>query len=81
MLDCLPIVAKELLVDSQAWHTEDIMRKLERDTHEEERAWQRDQVDQEFWDRLLALKERHLEAQEWQVAMVARTVETTEEDH
>ncbi|KYO27046.1 hypothetical protein Y1Q_0018208 [Alligator mississippiensis] len=33
----------------------------------------------EFWDRLLALKERHLEAQERQAAMLARAMEVTGE--
>lgn len=38
-------------------------------------------MDQEFWNRLLALEERHLEVQKWQAAMVARVVEAMEEDH
>ncbi|KYO48320.1 hypothetical protein Y1Q_0024687 [Alligator mississippiensis] len=48
--------------------------------HEWEKDWERDRVDQKFWDRLLALENRHLEAQKWQAAMVARVVEAMEED-
>ncbi|KYO31367.1 hypothetical protein Y1Q_0009066 [Alligator mississippiensis] len=48
---------------------------------EQKRDQERDWADQEFRDRLLALEERHLEAQELQAALVAKAVETIVEDH
>ncbi|KYO23613.1 hypothetical protein Y1Q_0002253 [Alligator mississippiensis] len=69
LLDHLVTAAKEGPVDWPAWHVEDVVHKQEGD-----------QVDQEFQDRLLALKEMHLQAQKRQITMVATAVEVTEED-
>ncbi|KYO41225.1 hypothetical protein Y1Q_0011065 [Alligator mississippiensis] len=63
-LDQLVTVAEEHLADSQAWRMEDIALGEARDQCEEERDWWRDQEDQEFGDRLLALENRHMEALE-----------------
>ncbi|KYO31276.1 hypothetical protein Y1Q_0016988 [Alligator mississippiensis] len=74
------MVAEKRLADSWARCNEDIACKRERVTHREERIRQRDWVKQEFWTRVLALKERYLEAQQWQASMVARAVEVMEQD-
>ncbi|KYO42284.1 hypothetical protein Y1Q_0022154 [Alligator mississippiensis] len=69
------MVAEERLVDLWAWRMKDIICKQERDRERDLSG-----ADQEFRDRFLALEKMHLGAQEWHVALVARAVETTEED-
>ncbi|KYO19026.1 hypothetical protein Y1Q_0018976 [Alligator mississippiensis] len=84
------MVAKEWQVDSWDQYLEDMAHEWEKDTQEQEREAckvvsdahevARDWESQVFRDRLLAL-EKNLEAQEWQVCMVARAVEDMEEGH
>lgn len=60
----------------QVWHPEDIVREWERDTCKVVK----DQVGQEFRNRLMDLKERHLEVQEWQTSLVTSAVKAMEKD-
>ncbi|KYO45019.1 hypothetical protein Y1Q_0007330 [Alligator mississippiensis] len=74
------MVTEEQVVDSWAWCMGDFAHEWEGDDCNVERDSCKAARDQEFRDRLLALEERHLDAQEMQAALVAWVVETKEKD-
>ncbi|KYO41629.1 hypothetical protein Y1Q_0006381 [Alligator mississippiensis] len=90
LLDYLVTMMENQLANLQACYTQEVTHTQERAMSKQERAaleWDMDQECWAFWERLSALEEGHiailkrmLECQEWQAAMVARAVDTAEEE-